>query len=668
MTEQSLQLELKHGTTKHQRILERLNARKRFAWRKLRTKHERWRRDEERHRAYVKVSEADALRSADRDDGVPQYTTLEVPYTYGLLMAAHTYFTSVVLGRTPILQYLPNHGAVGGSEQAVEALMDYQTRIGGHLVPHFLWFLDALKYGVGVVGRYWDHERVRVSQIVEVNQTFAGFEIAGKRKKERRTVEVDGYVGNRVYNIRPQDFFWDVRQNLSSFQKGEFAGRYLEISWNDLLIGENDDRYFNLAAVRRMSGPGLMHTTDSERDTGSDQLERADLNDQEVGLGATQIKDEPGNSPAYEIVVNLVPFDWSLGKSRLPEKWVFTVVKESIIVGAQPLGEFSNKYPYEAMEYEIDTHQLYKRSFIEILNPLGDALTWMMNSHFFNVRKALNNMFVYDPMRIEGKDFKDPQAGLGIRLKPAAYGSDINTVIKQFQTQDVTRSHVADMNVLTGLMQRVVGVNDAIMGAMSQGGRRTASENRTSTGFGVNRLKTQVEYMSHMGFGPLANQNLQASQQFYDLERTFRIAGDLLPGGPQDILVTPEEITGLYDFVQVDGTMPVDKFAMATLWQQLMTQMVTIPGLAATYDFASIFAYTAQLAGLKNVQRFKLNWQDPDDLQRMALQQQVVPANEVANGGTGTAGGDGSPDTNPAAADNGRLATVTQLPGVGPTG
>src|SRR5690606_10583517 len=141
-----------------------------------------------------------------------------------------------------------------------------------------------------------------------------------------------------------------------------------------------------------------------------------------------------------------------------------TVIKDRVIIGAQPLGEFHDKFPYSVIESEIDGYQLSKRSMYQISETLNDGLTWLINSHFFNVRKSLNNMFVYDPLRINSKDFKNPEAGLGIRLRPEAYGTDIDKVIRQFQVQDVTRSHVADTNVFMQLMQHILGVNEQVAG------------------------------------------------------------------------------------------------------------------------------------------------------------------------------------------------------------
>ena len=87
---------------------------------------------------------------------------------------------------------------------------------------------------------------------MEEQTTFGGF-YTGKTKKVKRSVEVPGYQGNKVYNIRPQDAFPDPRYSLANFQKGEFFGRYLEINWLDIHEGAQDGRYMNVDVLKKKS-------------------------------------------------------------------------------------------------------------------------------------------------------------------------------------------------------------------------------------------------------------------------------------------------------------------------------------------------------------------------------------------------------------------------------
>jgi hypothetical protein len=301
-----------------------------------------------------------------------------------------------------------------------------------------------------------------------------------------------------------------------------------------------------------------------------------------------------------------VPSEWGLGDTSFPEKWVFTTdASFTTLIGAAPLGAIHNKFPFQTIEYEPEGYAFSNRSMMEVLDPIQRTMDWLVNSHFYNVRKALNHQVVVDPSRVVMKDLLDPLPGNVIRAKPSAYGSNMKDAVFQLAFQDVTRSHLGDLQAMNEFGQKIVGINDQLMGALSQGGRRTATEVRTSSTFGINRLKTSSEYYSATGWAPLSQMMVQNSQQYYDAERKFRIVGDLvLEAGENFVDVTPDMIQGFYDFVPVDGTLPVDRFAQANMWQQMLQQLPKIPQVAQQYDIGRIFAWVAQLAGLKNINQF----------------------------------------------------------------
>ena len=129
-----------------------------------------------------------------------------------------------------------------------------------------------------------------------------------------------------------------------------------------------------------------------------------------------------------------------------------------------------------------------------------------------------------------------------------------------------------------------------------------------------------------MGFAPLSQRLVQNTQQYFDTDMQFRIVGDLaLEAGPSFADVSPDAIAGFYDFVPVDGTLPVDRFAQANLWRELLQGMHKFPELTQRYDIARIFGWVAQLAGLKNIHQFRIDVQPDEVLQRQAERGNIVP-------------------------------------------
>lgn len=607
-------LPLNPETPTYRNLLKRLASRLSMAEASRSSQLEKWQKAEERMLAYLPETALDTKRRLKREAGRPDYTTIQIPYSYAIVMTAHTYLASVFLSRTPIHQFSGNDGESEMNVASVEALMNYQVVQGGMLGPYYVWLHDALKYGAGIIGNYWDREIVRFSSIQEGVLT---------------TREARGYTGSRVYNISPMNFLHDPRVSLGNFQKGEFCVVKQAIPWNQLVRREAQGYYVNL---KRMKGSGWAAPAMGE---GSSQLERPE----DFKLHADEGRpDHPATAYVYEMYVDLIPKEWGISTSTYPEKWCFTVTQDKeLILGASPLGAAHGQFPFAVAEVEIEAYGRYSRGFPEIMQSVQQTVDWLVNSHFFNVRAALNNQFVIDPSRITMKSTEANGPGVMFRLRPEAYGTPVDSAIKQFPVVDVTRNHFGEIGNMFSIGERVLGVTDQLMGMLPQQDRVTATAARQSAGFGVNRLKTITEYISATAFAPHGQQLLQAAQQNYDAQLKMRIVGDVARfASPRFIQVSPDDIVGSYDFIPVDGTMPVDRFAQATMWKELMVQAYQIPTIAQGIDWLKLMGYVAQLLGVKNFMQFRLQAVPDAALAASAGAGNVVPMNPEPPGVSGS--------------------------------
>ncbi len=600
----------------HKKLRQRIAGRLSLARKSHDLQHDTWIEAEERTLAYVPESEQDAVRRAKRDSGDPRYTTIQVPYSFALLMSAHTYWTSVFFARSPVHQYSGRHGEAEMQTQALEALIDYQIQVGGAMGPYYIWLYDIGKYGCGILGHYWMKELLHYGQLVEMQNPD------GTTSIMQATSEVQGYVGNCIFNVSPWDFMHDPRVSFKDFQKGEFCCRRIRLGWHDVVKRQKAGYYNDNTQYLKD------HLTDKSYNQGSQALERpqfdATLQDDE-----NESSKHPAGVVAWEVYIELIPAEWGLGDGlTYPQKWCFTITEdERIIFGASPLGYAHCKFPFDVGESEIEGYGMFTRGIPEIMAPIQNTMDWLINTHFFNVRSAINNQFIVDPSKLVIKDVQNTGPGFIWRLRPEAYGTDITKMFHQVPVQDVTRTHFADFQQMFGIGERTLGVNDQIMGSLNPGGRKTATEVRTSTGFGVNRLKTVAEYVSATAFAPHSQKLVQTSQQFYETPLKLRIVGDLATdAGMQFLDVTPEKIAGFYDFVPIDGVLPVDRMAQANLWKEIMaaTRMMP-PQVTMSYDWARIFAWAAQLGGLKNIRQFRIQVTPDVVLQNQAQQGNVIP-------------------------------------------
>jgi len=650
-------LKIPYDSELHRRVKDALLARFRLSERKMGDKWEAWKKSEDTHMAYISDTEEGLLRKQARDAGKPQQVTFIVPYSYAILMTAHMYWCTVFLSRNPVLQYSGRHGEAQDQEKKVEALMDYQVQVGQHQVPLYIWIMDAAKYGLGVVCSYWDEERVTVSEIEEVDETWLGLPLMGKKKRIRRTKQFPGYVGNKLFNVRPYDFICDPRVPVSELQRGEFVGRRTETGWNALLRKQQAGQYFNVDILkRRRSGT-------REYEQGSQNQVFPDYNDSSFpSSDTTNIKDM-GFIPTMEFYVELVPNEWGLGTSQYPEKWYFVLADKEVVICARPCGSYHNRFPFYVQEYEIDGYQLAKRSMLEILQPLNDTMTWLVDMHHTNMRSIINGQFVIDESKLMMKDVLNPVHGRLWRLRPEAYGSDPRMAVHQLQVVDVTQNNLRDSQFVGDLMQRVSGVSDNMMGFVNSGGRKTATEVRSSNTLGINRLKVVAEYNSALGWSPYAQTTLQETQQRYELERKYRVAGvrGQDPAFESQVVISPDDIKGFYDFQTVDGTMPIDRFAMAAMQKELMVDTLKIQPIAQQMDYFRWLSYIAELQGTRNFERMRLAQPQVQVVPDAQVQAQAQAGNVVPlGGGSGGRSSSGTPG-------NARVPGPGQVPGMGPT-
>jgi hypothetical protein len=634
--------DIKKDSPLHATILSEVRRRVMHAEREWDKRRDEWRRADESMVAYVPESEADARRDNKRyNAGVPAYTTIKVPYSYGIAMALHSYLCSVFLSRSPVFQFEGLNGQGQNQVMALEALHHYQYRVGGMGSVLFCYLYDLVKYGTSVSGINWANNIRYITTLKpEMDET------GNITSYEQAVSPMQGYQGNELFNMSLFDFLPDPRFSIKHYQRGEYCAARWRLSWQQVKERELLGYYTNLEDIDPRIAANFQ--TDNDRDRESRAIPRPSEHHYEIDLtfAARDSKRRPEVVPVYECYINLIPKDWNLGNSDYPTKWVFTVTGDwRTVIGATPFSAIHADYPFMVDEIEFDAFALSNRGIPQITKGIQDTMDWQLNSHMYNVRAALNNLFVVDPSRVNLKDITDPLPGGIIRLRGLPIpGAD--DPVKQLVIQDLTRGHITDMGLMDTLGERATGIGDILMGSMPSGGRRTATESRQSAAAGTSRGKVISEFVAASGFRQLGRQLVMNNQQYLITPQRVRIVGNLAQqAGPGFLEVRPEDIAGEYDFSMVDGSLPVDRFAQLNLWKELLAGVLAQPQLAAQFDLARIFMWMAQLGGLRNVDSFRLQLGSPEQLQQQALSGEVVPIN-------GEAGG--NPDY------------ARQMPGVGP--
>ena len=189
----------------------------------------------------------------------------------------------------------------------------------------------------------------------------------------------------------------------------------------------------------------------------------------------------------------------------------------------------------------------------------------------------------------------------------------------------MTRSHINDVQFVENIIERVSGVAKNIMGVQSASSRKSATEAWIASGFFTCRLKVPSEYNSALGWSPLAQMMLMNTQQLMTAEQKYSIAGNTMDQAKAFMEVDPAKISGFYNFVPVDGTMPIDRLAQANFWKELLMQMARVPQLAMQFDMPSMLMHVMKMQGERNIDRFKIQVSPQQQLMQQAQAGNVVP-------------------------------------------
>jgi len=603
---------LKPESDLHTKVLSHLMKRLKVSENAMSSFHLRWQANELRTQAYLNLEETERqLREANDSGKPPKVVSVVFPYVFATISTVVTYLIHTFLGRRPIFQVGSYRGgdALGARnmEQALQFNADYITLAR----TLFRWLWDMQQYGVGILQTGWKVEK-GMRTVFEESQGFLGFmgQMLG-RQKIRRRVGVTVFEGNEVNCIDPFLFFPDPTVPMEEVaQKGEFVG------WREFPLKQE---------LRRMERDGIFKHTSNVGNMPQNDLSQSQRTVRAGGTNVGEDVNGDNKSRAQLDWISIKLDEAELGLGQDYRMWLFAVANRRQIVYAAPLEYDHAEHPVVAVEPYSTGYGFGHLGLADYLAPMQDAMSWFVNSHIDNVREVLNNVIVYDPQYINEDDLLDPEAGKRIRMKVTPFGSDIRSVISQLPVMDVTQSHVRDFELLLKLGDVFAGVNNNLRGMQEFGGRKTATEVRTSSEGATSRLRALAMNVSSAGMTKLARQMALNYQQFMSMD--FKI--DLLGEGDSEQLmqIGPESIMGNFHFPIHDGTLPIDRVAQFDVWKEILLGVAKDEMLRQNFSLVEIFKHTAELGGARNIDKFqiKTTTAGPDAIRQGQAAGNLVP-------------------------------------------
>lgn len=600
------------GSETHEALLKKIRTAINLSRSAMSDFYTRWQIREQQFQAYVPEEELKRLKRKNSTGLEVQKlpATLVVPYSFSTIRTIVTYLQAVFLGRRPIFTVTPYSGTKLSSAEALENLLQFNADYSKIIKPFTQWLYAGEIYGLGILKNSFITEtKETTSQILDP--------LSGQPLTARSAKVI--YQGNTTENVDPFMFFPDPRVPLLEVaSQGEFifsrsfVGRYkLKLS----------DLYVHLDAIKELSRDQEATTTLGLRANGRSQdtmdyAEYAAPGDSYVQLDEGTIWLDP-----KELKIPL-PVEFSDSK---PMKFLVTVANNSQIIRFEIFDPDHAEHPYVINEpYAIGSGNFGNMGISDYLGPFQDAISWFLNSHIQNVKGAVNNSFIYDPTMIEEKDLRSDAPNKCIRIKPKAFGTELQSYFKQIAISDVTSGHVGDMQNLMRIGDSCSAVNENLRGMQDSGGRKTATEVRTTAEAASSRLASHASFISGASVVKLGRQWAMNLQQYLspDFQAIF------LSDANETVSLTQADLAGDFYFKVSDGTLPMDKVALFDIWQQALQFVAGQPLLAQTFDLPKLFEFVAKLGGADTIEQFRLQPAGPE-----TIAQGVDAGNLIPQGG-----------------------------------
>jgi hypothetical protein len=576
-------LNLKPGSDLHDSIVSNLITYARTSYDVMKRRHPYWRSIDHTLTAYITLSDKEKIeKSKDEKDNKP--VAVVVPYSYAALETILSYMVTAFFDM-PIFKYNPFSSEDVIGVAILEKIIEAQCLRNSVALNLHTQFRDSFVYGFGVSSPYWREEFGSVTI----------FDASGSKSRIKKML----FEGNALINIDPYKYLPDPSVPIHDPQRGSFCGWFNSTNYTELMsLEQYDDRSFNAQYVKHIDGRSSILEESAGRETKFGGESRLASNDDIV-------------SPVDELVmiVNLIPQEWKLGKEKYPEKWLFRLAGDSILLEASKLDLDHNQYPITVAAPNYDGYSLMPVSSLEIVYGLQEILDFLFTSHVANIRKAINDMLIVDPYLINMDDLRKPGPGKLIRTRRAVWGRGVENAVKQLAVADVTRSHMNDAEVVMDVAQRSTGAVDSLMGIMRGGSeRRSATESRFTNSGAVSRLAKAARIISLMTMHPMAYQFASNTQQFLDSDTYISIIGRYQQeleeefGVSYGMKVSPNDVLVNYDIVISDGT--VDRGDYVETWQQIFNTVAANPAVGAGFDVVRIFKHLARMTGAKNLNEF----------------------------------------------------------------
>lgn len=587
----------------HKKILERARGLVKMSRGQMECYYKKWDRYDDIYRGYMEPDDKDKKAEERKEP-----TKMVVPLTYAQIQTYVAFCLLMYTQRDNVYELNGTGVEDWKAAKIGEALLRRDLNKNNFLAVLYQFLLDISRFGVGIIKHTWVHETQK-EPVTRDLPLYSPSRLVGKRQEtviESKTK----FKGNRIFSISPYRFYPDVRLPITRFQEGEFCASEDEVPRTELLRQQHEGLYAGIKYIKDFS----REQWDSRKNTRAQFSAFVDTE-----MGASSDKQTGRAILVTEVQLKLVPSEFEvngkpLGPEDYPIKYVVVYANDQRVIKCEPLGYLHDEFTYDVSTMSPDQHRFINAGLAETIDELQNVVSWLINSHITAIRKTVQNILIVDPDGVNMDDLQN-RAPV-IRLKKGVSKSGIDRWIKQLQISDVTQGNIRDATSLGELIQLITGINDNALGQYSKG-RRSAEQTKAVNAGASGRLKMSAMLHWTNAIEPLGRKLLSNLRDGLDEETFVKVLGlqTTNPINPYQVSmkdmgsfigVTKDDLVGNYDFEMLEGTLPSDKSAIASMLQDLLSGLMANPEAAAVLGLnpQSMMQEIGELRGIRNPERF----------------------------------------------------------------
>lgn len=574
-----------------------------------------------------------ARERAKQESGKPTALESNLPIAFIHLDDMMTYFAQT---------FAPNRGMfyqlAKPQEQAIASqlvtLMNYHAVFSGYYRQLLLTLWSILKYNYGGVSLEWNTE--------------FGPKLVKDQQGNTAVEEVQTFAGNRIEALDLYNTFWDPTVHPVNVHKdGEWAAKAKRRSLYWLKQKCLDNIYFNctdlLEAGEDEFGAPASYATfyinppqEARLNAGSNHNQGKD--DWLSILSDTWVMDD-GQFELVDITIRINPNDFNLIEGDAVAKaarnryeiWRITMLNGERIISCVHLNNVHKHIPFYFGVINDDTSGEDSKSPAEIMQPLADFASFLMNIHVKACRKNVWGTTYYDPSVVDYSKIPDGEVAARVPIKAQGYGKDIRNYVYHDSKVLDTKQTLQDMQGVMTIIDQFFPTQS--MPSQIAGIDRAISSQVAAVQQGSNRRQHKAaRLMDDTLMRPMR------AGMYYNIVQ-YQEDGAEVPnfyGAPVKVDLTQLRDTNLSTVIG-QGLMAIDRQAAMEMVQKVIFALIQNPRASQQVDIMKMLDYWVGLMDIEmNLSQFTLT---PEQMAALAGQQGGAPTE-----GTGV-----EPATNPEA-------------------